>query len=57
MSKPDLRPVQPPRKQVQTAVFNTMKRLKREPEHSQTTKSKIKNVLSYVSNSPYIFVA
>jgi hypothetical protein len=44
VSKPDLKPIQPPNKQVQTAVFNAIKGLKREPEHSRPSKSKIKNV-------------
>jgi hypothetical protein len=57
VSKPDLQPIQPTSKQIQTAVFNPIKRLKREPEHSSPSKSKIKNVWSYASNSPYIFVA
>jgi len=56
VSKPDLKPIQSPNKQVQTAVFNAIKRLKREPEHSRPSKSKIKNVWIYASNSPYIFV-
>jgi hypothetical protein len=56
-SRPALWPTQPHTQWVTGALFAGVKRSKREADHSLPSSAEVKNVWSYVSTHPYVFVA